>query len=102
MTRLKIAFGKANHSLLTSQQYDEQRFDASINLVMGDLVMYEIPSQKKGQTDKFQPKRRGLYQILSKLSDQSYFIRIPNQIRGGEKVSARRLILNPLTDTPIN
>jgi len=62
--------------------------------------MYEIPTRKKGEPDKFQPKRRGPYRILSKLSDQSYFIRLPNPITGGEKVSARRLILYSPQDTP--
>jgi hypothetical protein len=109
MSRLKLAFEHANVQLLATHEQEKQRFDAGINaesLRTGDLVMYEVPTRKKGEPDKLQKKRKGPYLILSKLSDQSYMIQPVDRKTLPEKGSVRRLVrldshqTAPLTSVP--
>jgi transposase InsO family protein len=102
LSRLKIAFEHANQQLLATHESEKRRFNVTVDTSsfrIGDIVMYEIPIRKKGEPDKLQPKRKGPYQIISKLSDQSFIIQAVDRTTQPEKVSARKLFLfYPNTD----
>ncbi len=94
--RLITAFENANMRLKSAQSKQKEHFDkgrSHISHRVGDLVLYEIPTRRKGQPDKFQPKCKGPYKIIGKLSDHSYIIEDldPSKPKR-EIVGVRRLI----------
>ncbi len=94
--RLKTAFENAQVRLSEAQQKQKEHFDKGrkqISHKVGDLVLYEVPTRKKGQPDKFQPKCKGPYKIVSKISEHSYLIEDldPNKSKR-EIVGVRKLI----------
>jgi hypothetical protein len=104
--RLKTAFENAQVRLSEAQQEQKEHFDKGrkhISHKVGDLVLYEVPTRKKGQPDKFQPKCKGPYKIVSKISGYSYLIEDldPNKPKR-EIVGVRRLIPYIPAEAPEN
>jgi ribosomal protein L21E len=93
--RVRIAFDNAKRNLAQTQEKMKKRFDVGrqqMEYRPGDIVLYDIPTRKKGEPDKLQPKSKGLFRVISKLSDTSYVIEsLSSNKNKVEKVSLRRL-----------
>jgi len=97
LNRLEKAFSRSRSNLVHTQQDMSHRFNrnrSTHDFKVGDLVLYRIPTRKKGQPDKLQPKARGPYLVTEVLSDSSCVICLvddPKSVQ--QKVSVRLLNL---------
>jgi len=97
LNRLEKAFSRSKTNLIQTQQGMSHRFDLdrrTHSFRVGDLVLYRIPTRKKGQPDKLQPKAKGPYIVTELLSDNSCSISLLDDPKGvPQKVSVRLLDL---------
>ena len=93
--RLAKAFSKSNERLVIAQQRQKKNFDLGrrkCEYQIGDLVLYEIPTRRKGEPDKFQPKCKGPYKIVNCVGKNTYVIEDTSDKPKREIVGGRRLI----------
>jgi hypothetical protein len=93
--RLELAFARARKNLHEKQDQMKVRFDQGrkeASFQVGDLVLYEVPTRKKGEPDKLQKKTQGPYTIVTKLSDHLFILeKTKNGKISRERASVRRL-----------
>ena len=75
--RMQKAFEQAAIKLGVAQERQKKHFDyarAIPKVRIGDIVLYEVPTRRKGEPDKLQPRTRGPYRVIGKLGEHTFVI----------------------------